>query len=271
MHPNDKVATFRNLHERPGDPLVLPNAWDAGSARLVESLGAKAVATTSAGMAWSLGYADGDHLPVEHLVRRASEIIHAVSVPVSIDVESGYSNDPATVAEYLAPVFETGIAGINIEDGAEAPELLARKVEAIKRSLSSRGIDVFVNVRTDVYLRNLRPDDQKIAEILAREKTYRSAGADGLFVPGITDAGHIAAVAGKSELPVNVMAMPGLPKLKELARMNVRRLSAGSALAQVVWKSVGRLAKQFLAEGDSDSFGEGMGYGELQALFVDTH
>ncbi len=270
MHSKEKVATFRGLHERPGQPLILPNAWDAGSARLVEALGAQAVATTSAGVAWSLGYADGNHLPASILAQRAAEVVRAVAVPVTVDAESGYSDDPATVAKNLAPLFATGVAGINIEDGLDAPELLAKKIEAIKRSLAAQGLDVFVNVRTDVFLKGLKPSaDEKVDETLARAKIYQSAGADGLFVPGMADAAHIGAVAKQAGLPLNVMAVSGLPKREELARLDVRRLSAGSAIAQVAWQSVQRLARQFLADGDSGIFSEAMGYGDLQGLFVD--
>src|SRR5262245_48064045 len=123
------ATTFRGLHQRPGEPLVLANIVDAGGARLVESLGAKAIATTSAGVAWSLGHADGNKLPLDKLVHVTRGIVAAVRLPVTIDVEAGYSDDPAAVREGLEPVFETGVAGINIEDGADSPDLLARKIE----------------------------------------------------------------------------------------------------------------------------------------------
>jgi 2-methylisocitrate lyase-like PEP mutase family enzyme len=259
---------FRSLHQQPGQPLVLANITDPGSARLVESLGAKAVATTSAGVAWSLGYADGNRLPIDQLAHVVRGIVGAVRVPVTIDVETGYSDEPSAVAERLKPVLETGIAGINIEDGSDAPDVLALKIESLKRSLSSTGLDLFINVRTDVYLRNLSPE--KVSETLRRATIYRSAGADGLFVPGIADAAQIAEVASGTELPLNVMSVPGLPRLQELARLNVRRLSAGSALAQVLWQHFARLSHQFLIDGDSSVFaGDSMSYGQLQALFAD--
>lgn len=268
MNATATTATFRNLHSQPGQPLVLANIWDSGGARLVESLGAKAIATTSAGVAWSLGYPDGNKLPLEELTRVVRGIVRAARVPVTIDVEAGYSSDPAAVFELLRPVFEAGIAGINIEDGSDAPSLLARKIEAIKRSTSSIGLDVFVNVRTDVYLRNLSPDETKVSETLKRAEVYRSAGADGLFVPGIVDTAQIREVAAGTELPLNVMAYPGLPRLQELAQLNVRRLSAGSALSQAISRHLARLAQQFLADGDSAPLAnDSMGYGQLQALF----
>jgi len=259
------TARFRNLHQQPGQPLVLANVWDAGGARLIESLGAQAIATTSAGVAWSLGYGDGNRLPFDELARVVRGIVRTVRVPVTIDVESGYSNDPATVLERLQPIFDTGIVGINIEDGADTPDLLARKIEAIKQR------DVFVNVRTDVYLRNLSPDETKVAETLRRAELYAQAGAEGLFVPGIVDAAQIREVAAGTTLPLNVMAVPGLPRLKELAQLNVRRLSAGSALSQAIWQHVADLARGFLTEGDSALLASNsMGYGQLQAMFADA-
>jgi 2-methylisocitrate lyase-like PEP mutase family enzyme len=266
-----QAKIFRNLHHRPGQPLVLANIWDAGGARLVESLGAKAIATTSAGVAWSLGYADGNRLPLDELARVVRGIVGAVRVPVTIDVEAGYSDDPSTVVEGLKPVFETGIAGLNIEDGADAPSVLAMKIEALKRSIASTGLDVFVNVRTDVYLRNLSPDEKKVSETLKRANIYRLAGADGLFVPGIVDAEQIREVASGTALPLNVMSVPGLPRLPELATLDVRRLSAGSALSQVIWQHVALLSQRFLIEGDSALFaGDSMAYGRLQALFAEA-
>ena len=264
------TTIFRSLHQQPGQPLVLTNIWDPGSARLVESLGAKAVATTSAGVAWSLGYPDGNRLPIAELAHVVRGIVRVVRVPLTIDVEAGYSDDPAAVAELLEPVFDAGIAGINLEDGADAPSVLAMKIEAIRQSTASKGLDVFINVRTDVYLRNLSPDDQKVSETLRRATIYRSAGADGLFVPGLADATQIANVAAGTELPLNLMSVPQLPRLQELARLNVRRLSAGSALAQVLWGHLGRLSQQFLNDGDSALFApDSMEYGQLQALFAE--
>jgi 2-methylisocitrate lyase-like PEP mutase family enzyme len=262
-------AVFRKLHQQPGQPLVLANVWDAGGARLVESLGAKAIATTSAGVAWSLGYADGNKLPVDELAHFVRGIVRTVEVPVTIDAEGGYAAEPSAVVEGLKPLFATGIAGINIEDGADAPGVLATKIEAIKRSTAALGDDVFVNVRTDVYLRQLSPNETKVAEVLKRARIYREAGADGLFVPGIVDASQIREVASGTELPLNVMAFPGLPGLAELAKLGVRRLSAGSAMSQVLWLHLSVLAQRFLAEGDSAVFGEAsMNYGQLQALFT---
>src|SRR3989442_15048491 len=212
-----KTRTFRDLHGNSKKPLILPNVWDAGGARIVESLGAKAVATTSAGVAWSLGYPDGNHLPALLLARLAEQIVRAVKVPESLDFEAGYASEPSVVAENLKPILAAGISGINIEDGTDAPAILAGKIEAIKALAASMGVDVFVNARTDVYLQGLVADDKKVQETLGRAAGYRSAGADGLFVPGLTDVAHIAKITEGTELPVTLMSSAKLPKFAALA------------------------------------------------------
>ena len=151
----NSTGIFRDLHAQPGVPLILANVWDAAGARIVESLGAKAIATTSAGVAWSKGYADGNVMPPAHQASLAREIVDAVSIPVSVDFEAGYSDDPAAVAENLRPLIDIGIAGINLEDGMKDPEIIARKIEAIKEMTFSEGEDVFFNARTGVFLRGI--------------------------------------------------------------------------------------------------------------------
>ena len=263
-----RTPIFRDLHSNPHQPLILANVWDAGGARLVESLGARAVATTSAGVAWAKGYPDGNVMPAQLLAHLAGEIIRAVQVPVTIDVEGGYSDDPSVVAENLRPIIATGISGINIEDGAGEMELLAKKITAIKKIASSEGSDIFVNARTDVYLEDLAPDNEKPREVLKRASIYQNAGADGLFVPGMTGVADIGVVTQGTALPVNLMASPSLPKLDALVKLNVRRLSSGGTLAQIAYKHLGRLAASFLKEGDCAVLKEdAMTYSELQALF----
>ncbi len=258
---------FRRLHEE--GLLVLPNAWDAGSARLIESLGAKALATTSAGVAWSHGYADGDLLPVRLLLATVADIARVVGVPLSVDVEGGYSNDPEAVGETVGAVIEAGAVGINIEDGSFAPDLLCAKIERAKSAAARLGVDLFVNARTDVYLRGLAPKDRRVEETLARAERYSTAGADGIFVPGLADASEIRAIAQASRLPLNVMALPGLPPAVELASLGVRRLSAGAGIAEVVFAKTASLVAAFLRTGASDLVTEGaMPYPDINALMT---
>lgn len=264
---SSNAQLFRRLHTE--GVLVLPNAWDAGSARLTESLGAKAVATTSAGVAWSHGYADGNHLPVEALARTVAEIARVIRVPLTVDMEGGYSNDPATVGDTVARVLEAGAVGINLEDGTGTPDLFCAKLEHVKRAAARLGVDVFVNARTDVYLHGLAPQERRVEETLARAERYRAAGADGLFVPGLVDAAGIRAVASGTPLPLNVMARPGVPPPAELQALGVRRLSAGINIATAVLGRAAALTTAFLRDGATPTLFEGaLSYPELNALMT---
>jgi 2-methylisocitrate lyase-like PEP mutase family enzyme len=264
------AAIFRQLHGGP-QPLRLPNAWDAGSARLFESLGAAAIATTSAGLAWALGYADGGKLPVDAAIHAAAGIARVLTVPLSVDMENGYSDDAATVGETIRRLLDVGVAGINIEDGRQAPAVLAAKIEAIKNAAAKAGSDIFVNARTDVYLANLAEASRRVDETLSRGAIYRAAGADGLFVPGLHDPAEIQAIVAGVGLPLNVMAWPGLMPVDELGRLGVRRFSAGSGISQMLWGHAETLARDFLDSGRSELLVEGaMSYGRIQALFAGT-
>lgn len=261
MTTSPHAATFRRLHQ--DGLLILANAWDAGSARLVESLGAKAIATTSAGVAWAHGFADGDLLPVPLLLQTVRDIVRVIRVPLTVDCEGGYSRDPKAVGETIAAVVEAGGVGINLEDGSDSPDLLCAKIEAIKRTT-----DVFVNCRTDVYLRSLVAPEKRVEETLARAARYRAAGGDGLFVPGVVDRDEIRAIAAGAGLPVNVLVRTGLPRAAELAALGVRRQSAGSDLAEAAYGRVRSLATPFLRDGASEPLTEGaIPYPEVQALF----
>ncbi len=259
------MGAFRQLHEH--GLLLLPNAWDAGSARLIESLGAKAIATTSAGVAWARGYNDGNRLPVPALIAMVEEIARVVRVPLTVDIEAGYSDEPSSVAETAARVLAAGAVGINIEDGEGPPDLLAAKIAAVKRAAQGSGADLFVNARTDVYLAGLAPNEARVEETIARAARYRDAGADGIFVPGITEPAEIEAVASAVQMPLNVMSMPGLPSPRELERLGVRRLSAGAAIAAIVLGTVASSTAAFLEDGTLD-FNQAMPYAEIASLFA---
>lgn len=263
---SQQAANFRQMHHGSA-PLRLPNAWDAGSARLFESLGAPAIATTSAGVAWAQGYADGGQMPADAAIGAAVSMARVLRVPLSVDFENGYSDDPKTVGDNIRRLLDAGVAGINIEDGREPPAKLAAKIEAIKRAASNAGTDIFVNARTDVFLAGLVDASERVKETLARGATYRAAGADGLFVPGICDAADIAAVTSGTDLPINVLAWPGLAPSETLGQLGVRRLSAGSGIVQMLWGQAAKLARDFLDHGRSDALADGMSYPQLQGLF----
>ena len=259
---------FRKLHD--GSQLLhLPNAWDAGSARLFESLGAPAIATTSAGVAWAAGYADGGQMPVDVAIAVAANIARVLTVPLSVDFENGYADDPHAVARSVLRLIDAGVAGINLEDGNDAPQVLAAKVAAVKQLAAQDGKDIFINVRTDVYLKGLAPEGERVAEVLRRAAIYQAAGADGLFVAGIVKPDEIAAVVAGTGLPVNVMDWPGVPSAEVLRQLGVRRLSAGSGIPQALWAVAAGMGKDFLATGNAGPLvAQAMPYGDLQALFI---
>lgn len=262
----DHAATFHALHRGP-DLLVLANVWDAGSARLVESLGARALATTSAAVAWAHGYPDGDALPVERLVSTVAAITRVVGLPLTVDMEGGYGESPADVGEAVARVVDAGGVGVNIEDGSRPPERLAARIAAAKEAASRHGVDLFVNARIDVFLRDLVAEEARIEETLARAARYRAAGADGVFVPAMTAAADIRAVAAEAGLPLNVLARPGLPPAASLVELGARRLSTGAAMAQVLFAHTAELAGDFLRDGRSDAVLKGaMPYAEINGL-----
>lgn len=269
MSKNPDLATaFHDLHRGP-ELLILANAWDVGSARLIEQLGARAIATTSAGIAWGHGYPDGDALPAELVVATAAAVARAVRVPVSVDFEGGYAEDPDAVGALAGRLVDAGVVGINLEDGGASPDLLCAKIAAIRRVTRAQGVELFINARTDVYLRGLVPAAERIAESVARAARYRQAGASGIFVPGVVDPAAIAVIAREVGLPLNVLAREGLPPPAELATLGVRRLSAGSAITQATWGRAAALATAFLRDGTGAVSAEGaMSYGEINGLLA---
>jgi 2-methylisocitrate lyase-like PEP mutase family enzyme len=256
------------LHQLHQDGLlILTNVADAAGARIVEQSGCKAVATSSAAVAWVHGYPDGNTLPLERLVSTVESIARVISVPLTADIEAGYSDDLARVAEVVDAVIAAGAVGINIEDGSSAPELLVRKIETAREVATRRQVNLFINARTDVYLRNLVPAEDRVAETLKRAAMYQAAGANGLFAAGVTAEYEIAALCQGTSLPLNVLGFPGLPSPEELKALGVRRLSAGSGIAEFLYGAMASLTKSFLQTGRLDSHDlKAFTYGEVNAL-----
>lgn len=264
--PASHDAVFHALHAGP-EILLLPNAWDAASARIIESVGAKAIATSSAAVAWSHGYTDGHDLPIARLVTTIEEIARVVSIPITADAEGGYAEDPAKAGENIAALIGAGAVGINLEDGRDPPELHLRKIEAARRAAERASVDLYINARTDVYLKRLAPPDEAVAESIKRGRAMKDAGASGLFVPGVINSQEIKAIAEGVDLPLNVMARPGLPKASELQALGVRRLSAATGVAAAAWAATRAATVSFLGRGDSETLaqhaGEPFNYNEL--------
>jgi 2-methylisocitrate lyase-like PEP mutase family enzyme len=264
----EQALAFRARHV-PGRPIVLPNAWDTASARLVEQAGATAVATTSAGLAWALGAADGDRLSRDDALAAIARIASTVAVPVSADIETGYADDAAGVGDTIRAVLAAGAVGVNIEDGlygGDAPlrpaAEQAERIAAARQAADAAGVPLFVNARVDTYLRGAGG----LSETLERAAAYLAAGADGVFVPGAVDPGTVKALAEGIDGPLNVLVGPGAPAVGELAALGVARVSAGSALAQAVHGLVHRAARELLDAGTYGELAGGSGYEELNAL-----
>lgn len=257
------MTLFRDLHA--DGLLILPNAWDAGSAAVMRAAGAKAIATTSAGCAWSLGWPDGDALPPERAIRMCEDVIRAVpGLPVSVDFEGGYSDDPAEVAALAARLVGAGAQGINIEDGGGDPARLAAKIAAIRTAV---GPDLFINARCDLWLAGTGEPEGRAAEALRRQALYAEAGSDGFFTPGVVEPELIRTLVKGSNQPLNLLARPGLPDADALRALGVRRLSAGSWITSAVYGRAKALAEGFLTDGRSEPLVEGaILWGEMNAL-----
>jgi 2-methylisocitrate lyase-like PEP mutase family enzyme len=231
MNQMEKAKLFAGLHVR-GAPLVLYNAWDAGSAKSILEAGAKAIATSSWSVAAAQGYGDGEAIPMEFAEQIAGRIAAAVDVPVTVDFEGGYSEDDGVLAANISRLLDLGVVGINFEDrivkgsGLYSLDRQARRIAAIRNAAEQRGIDLFINARTDVFFESENAA-QAIGEALVRAKAYAAAGASGFFVPGLVVDELIAQVSKAVALPVNIMVLDGVPPNDRLAELGVARISYG--------------------------------------------
>jgi 2-methylisocitrate lyase-like PEP mutase family enzyme len=234
MNQTEKARAFAALHI-PGQPVILFNAWDAGSARAVAETGAKAVATGSWSVAAAHGFEDAEGLPLDLAVANAARIVSAVELPVTVDFEGGYAVEPGGVAENFGLVLAAGVIGCNFEDrivgsqGLHPVGFQASRVEALRRAAERAGVPAFINARTDIFLqaKSDEHDRAHCEQAIERLRAYADAGASGFFVPGLADESLIARICEASSLPVNVMMFPGMPTPKRLADLGVARISYG--------------------------------------------
>jgi 2-methylisocitrate lyase-like PEP mutase family enzyme len=241
---------FQELHQ--SGLLMLANCWDGGTARIAALTGAKALATSSAAVAWGHGHGDGSQLPTALLLETVRDIVRASALPLTVDIEDGYSSDPAQVGQLVGQLVQAGVVGINIEDGRAEPELLARKIGAARAAADAAGVRLYINARCDVYLKGLAEPGQRVAETLRRAALYQQAGASGLFAPGVTDEEEIAALAQGTAMPLNLLARPSLAPPARLAALGVRRLSAGSAPAEAMFGRLRAYMERFHQTGAID-------------------
>ncbi|WP_028105030.1 isocitrate lyase/PEP mutase family protein [Pseudoduganella violaceinigra] len=247
--------------------LLLANCWDGGTARIAALSGAKALATSSAAVAWSHGYSDRSQLPTALLLETVRDIVRVSELPLTVDIEDGYAADPELVGQFVSQLLAAGVVGINIEDGGDAPELLARKIAACRAAADAANVQLFINARCDVYLRGLAEPGKRVAETLRRAALYQAAGASGLFAPGVTDEAEIAGLAQGTSMPLNVLARSKLAAPARLQELGVRRLSAGSAPAEVMMGRLRAYMERFLQTGAIDDELT-LDYGALNALMT---
>ncbi|MEU3313018.1 isocitrate lyase/phosphoenolpyruvate mutase family protein [Streptomyces sp. NPDC048387] len=261
----EKAAAFAALHT-PTAPLPLANAWDVASARITEAAGAPAVATTSAGVAWSLGAPDGDALARDRALDLIARVARAVSVPVTADIEGGFAADAAGVGETVAGVLAAGAVGVNIEDGNRSPAEHAERLAAARAAADAAGVPLYINARVDTYLFGLGESATRLDETLARAAAYLAAGASGVFVPGVTDPAVIGELARGIDAPLNVLVGPGAPSVAELGALGVARVSLGSGVAEAAYAVARRATEELLGGGTYGSLAGALPYGELNAL-----
>lgn len=267
MDQTAKAEAFKRLHHT-GDILVLPNAWDAASAAIMADAGAKAVATSSAAVAWAHGYPDGDLLPMERVLATVTAAARAAGdVPLTADFEGGYTDDLGALADNVGRVITAGAVGINLEDGRRDADLHARKIAAVRKAAEAAGVPLFINARTDVYLKGLAEGHAAFTEVVERGKRYADAGADGYFVPFARDDDLIGRIADAVSLPLNIMLVPGLAPAARLQALGVRRLSSGGAPFAATYAPLVETVKAYLATGEASAFAAGAGLPAFNTRF----
>lgn len=248
---NEKAKRFHALHHS-GNMLVLPNIWDTLGALLLESLGYPAVATASAAVAWANGYNDGEHIPFNDFLKLLKRICECVDIPVTADIEIGFADDDIQLQENIQLLMDAGIVGINIEDTDKkshcilSTEAQCNKIRLIRKASDEKGIPLFINARTDVYLheKNFTNPEAQLDEAIKRGLAYKEAGADGFYPITAKEEKHLKEIIAKVGLPLNVITMPGIPDLKTLNEWGVARVSLGPSFLKISIQAMKQLAMQ---------------------------
>jgi len=254
--------------------LVLPNAWDAGSARIFVEAGFPALATTSAGIAFSLGFPDGERISRDEMLAAVSRITRRIAVPITADMEAGYGLTPDAVAETVRRVIDAGAVGMNLEDRMEEKHLIdfglaVDRVRVARQAADATGVRLVLNARTDAFEAPEIPRDKRLGEAVRRGNAFREAGADSVFVPFVADTGTIEQLIQQIRAPVNILGTPNAPTLKELASLGVRRVTFGSAPMRATLGLVRRMAREWREKGTYGTLeAYGIPFAELQKLFA---
>jgi len=267
-----KAEVFRQMHSGP-KILVLPNAWDVVSARMIERAGFSAIATTSAGIAFSLGYPDGQEISREEMLLAITRIAAAVKVPVTADVEAGYGNRPEDAAQTAKRVIEAGAVGMNLEDTTSVPRraladlsLQLEKIAAVQETGRGLGVPIVLNARTDVYLLEVGAAERRYGEALLRLAAFRDAGADCLFVPGLRNQATIQRLVAELQYPVNILAVPGSPSIPELEKLGVARVSLGSGAMRAALGVLAKITQELKSTGTYANLEDAPSHTELNQL-----
>ena len=259
----EKAETFRALHHGP-DILILPNTWDCATARIVEEAGFPAIATTSAGIANAMGYPDGQRIAGGEMLAVVKRIAGCVNVPVTADLEAGYDD----IARTAAGLVESGAVGLNLEDASGEPALLVQKIATVRRVSHDTGINLVINARTDLYLDHIGDPVVRFDRACERLRAYIHAGADCLFIPGITDEETIRRFVQALRFPINILATAGSPPVHRLKELGVTRVSAGSGVARAALGLTLRIARELKTAGTYDEMLRGApSYAEVNRLF----
>jgi 2-methylisocitrate lyase-like PEP mutase family enzyme len=268
----EKAEAFRRMHDRKRI-LVLPNAWDAASARVFEAVGFKAVATTSAGVAYALGYPDGEIVPLDMMVAAVGRIARCVNVPVTADMESGFARNTRDLAKTVQMIIEAGAVGMNLEDTIHGAQrelydlpVAVERVRAARDAADSAGVPLVINARTDVFLLGIGEKAGRYEHAIGRANAYREAGADCLFVPGVRDAETIAALVRGIKGPINILAGPGTPPAPELERMGVARVSVGSGPTHAAMTLTRKIGEELMSKGTYEFLDGVITYPDANAL-----
>lgn len=268
-----KAELLRELHHS-GWPLVLVNAWDAVSARIVEELGFSAVATTSAGVAWTEGFPDGEKIPRAHMLARVKQIAAAVALPVTADLEGGYGSTVDDAVATARGAIEAGAVGLNFEDAeADRAALLDAKLQcdriaAMRNLPSEREVPIVINARTDVYLREIGEDNRwRLEESIRRGNLYLESGADCIFVPGPSDEETISILASHIKGPINVLANAKTPSVERLRELGIARISVGSGGMGYVLARFREAAAKIRDDGTFHILSHRMPHAEVNSLF----
>ncbi|HEV2097888.1 MAG TPA: isocitrate lyase/phosphoenolpyruvate mutase family protein [Stellaceae bacterium] len=271
-----KAEIFRDMHHGP-PLLLLPNAWDAISARIFAMAGFPAIATTSGGVSWAIGYADGEAAPWPEVVAATARIVRVVPVPVTADIEAGFGDTPQGVGNSVAEIIRAGAVGVNLEDGTPRGAVpirtiadAAQRIAAAREAARAAAVPIVINARTDLYLRNIGDPATRFEQAVERGKAYLAAGADCFYPIGLRDTATIGRLVKALGAPININVRAGSPSVAELEALGVARASTASAAALMAASTIRQIAEELKASGRFDVLNPAMAQADAQRLFADS-